>query len=135
MGKCLMISSHILSELGEMSTSIGIIERGKLLFSGSLQDAFARARGGERICVKLEAEGTGPAAVRERLQTDHRVARVHGPTDDAPQELTVELLPGEHGHHFVLEALVGCGARVSSFTPQEMKLEDAFLRLTTGALQ
>src|SRR6187399_1543179 len=35
MGKCVMVSSHILTELGEMSTSIGIIERGKLLYAGS----------------------------------------------------------------------------------------------------
>src|SRR4029079_6047177 len=33
MGKTLMISSHILSELGEMSSCIGIIERGKLLYA------------------------------------------------------------------------------------------------------
>ncbi|MCX5690967.1 MAG: ABC transporter ATP-binding protein [Planctomycetota bacterium] len=39
MGKSLMVSSHILSELAEMCTSIGIIEQGKLLYSGSIDDA------------------------------------------------------------------------------------------------
>ena len=51
MGKSLMVSSHILSELAEMSTSIGIIERGKLLYAGSIQDAYARVRAGERKSV------------------------------------------------------------------------------------
>src|SRR4051812_41791318 len=40
MGKCIMVSSHILTELAEMSSSIGIIERGTLLFAGSIEDAF-----------------------------------------------------------------------------------------------
>src|SRR6266478_4771567 len=44
MGKLLMVSSHILTELGEMSTCIGIIERGKLLYSGSMKDALAKTR-------------------------------------------------------------------------------------------
>ena len=36
---------------------------------------------------------------------------------------------------FVIERLLACGARIASFQPQEVKLEDAFLKLTTGALQ
>ena len=38
MGKTILISSHILSELADFCTSIGIIERGKLLAAGSIQD-------------------------------------------------------------------------------------------------
>ena len=130
MGKCLMVSSHILSELAEMCGSIGIIERGKLLYAGSIEDAYRQVRGGERIAVKLE-EGNGyePAAVA--LRRDPRVADVK--VEDA--QLIIELTPGEHGHHFLLETLIASGARVAAFTPQSIKLEDAFLRLTKGALQ
>ena len=141
MGKVLMVSSHILTELGEMSTSIGIIERGTLLYSGSLRDALSRVRAGERIVVSLEASGATPGLVLEKLRADARVQRVTDQISEpvngavpAPK-LLVELTPGAHGHHFLIELLVASGARIASFTPEGVKLEDAFLTLTTGALQ
>jgi ABC-2 type transport system ATP-binding protein len=137
MGKCLLVSSHILTELGEMCTSIGIIERGKLLFAGSIQDAFARTRaaagGGERIAVRLEPGGVPAEHAAEVLRRDARVAKVS--VDPEAHALSIELAPGQHGHHFVIESLVTCGARIASFQPEDIKLEDAFLKLTTGALQ
>jgi ABC-2 type transport system ATP-binding protein len=137
MGKVLMVSSHILTELAEMCTSIGIIERGKLLYSGSIKDAYERTRnitgGGERIAIRLENEGVPLTTAREVLSRDARVAKV---SEEAPtNSLRVELVPGTHGHHFVIEQLVNCGARIASFQPEDIKLEDAFLKLTTGALQ
>ncbi|HLO39467.1 MAG TPA: ABC transporter ATP-binding protein [Phycisphaerales bacterium] len=145
MGKCLMISSHILTELAEMCTSIGIIERGKLLYTGSIKDAYARARGGERISVRLEEGPVTPARVCEVLAQDARVqrARVEPAVPDAAdmgaqiggEIIRVDLNPGEHGHHFLLEIIIATGARIAAFTPEGMKLEEAFLKLTTGALQ
>ncbi len=136
MGKTLMVSSHILTELGEMSTSIGIIERGRLLYSGPMTDALARARSmgvAERVRVRLESGGTQREIAAAALLKDQRVARI---TDGAePSEFVVELAPGEHGHHFLIEMLLACGARIDGFQPEEVKLEDAFLKLTTGALQ
>lgn len=138
MGKSLMVSSHILSELAEMSTSIGIIEQGRLLYAGSIQEAYSRVRAGERITIELEPGGRTPAEIAESLKRDERIARV-----DVEQEqgeatstrLVVELRPGKHGHHFLLELLLAAGARVGSFSPEGVKLEDAFLKLTTGRLQ
>jgi ABC-2 type transport system ATP-binding protein len=130
MGKSLMVSSHILTELGEMSTSIGIIEKGRLLYAGSLTDALNRVRGGERIAIRLEP-GADPAAAAEDLGRDDRVVRAA--REDG--QILVDLTPGEHGHHFLLEILVSKGHRIAAFTPQQVKLEDAFLKLTKGALQ
>jgi len=136
MGKTLMVSSHILTELGEMSTCIGIVERGRLLYAGSIADAFERTRlatgGGERIIVRLEADGAPAAAGASAVAADSRVAKA---VVDDEGALRIELAPGTHGHHFLIEALVGVGARIASFRPEETKLEDAFLKLTTGALQ
>jgi ABC-2 type transport system ATP-binding protein len=130
MGKCVMVSSHILTELGEMSTSIGIIEKGRLLYAGKLAEALARVSAGERISVRLEnAEQMGLAG--DALRGEARVARVTPDTDT----LEVELAPGGHGHHFLIERLLASGVRIAAFTPQPVKLEDAFLKLTKGALQ
>ncbi len=135
MGKTIMVSSHILTELAEMSTSIGIIEKGKMLFAGSIDDAFARAGAGERITVALEPrEGRDPAAdLREAcklLASDARVLTA-GIDQDPVQ---VELRTGRHSHHFMIEAMVNAGFRIAAFTPRPIKLEDAFLRLTKGVL-
>ncbi|MBI1191207.1 MAG: ATP-binding cassette domain-containing protein [Tepidisphaera sp.] len=135
MGKSLMVSSHILTELAEMCTSIGIIERGKLLYAGSIDEALAKtkaARGeGDRIRVTLEESSVSAGDLAAALAGEPRFARV------APdgRALVIDLAAGAHGHHFVIEALLTRGAKIAAFEPQEVKLEDAFLKLTTGALQ
>ena len=138
MGKSLMISSHILSELAEMCTCIGIIERGKLLFTGSIQEAYARTRGNERIRIRLEPGGPDAASIASVLEQSDRVSRATvepAPEGQPAAEITIDLVAGEHAHHFLIEQLLRAGARIASFSPETVKLEDAFLKLTTGALQ
>jgi len=130
MGKCLMVSSHILTELGEMSTSIGIIERGRLVFAGSLAEALEKTRGGERILVKFE-NGAPAGQHAEALRADPRIVKV---TEEAGG-LMIELVGEERSHHFLIEKLLASGARVASFEPKGVRLEDAFLKLTKGQLQ
>lgn len=134
MGKTLIVSSHILSELGEMSTSIGIIERGKMLYTGTMADALSRVRGGERIQVTLADGSTATELVKAHIEKDHRVSKVAMSTE-MPMQLLIDLTAGQHGHHFLLEKLISGGAMIEAFSPVEVRLEDAFLKLTTGALQ
>src|ERR1700692_1309865 len=44
MGKTILISSHILTELADCCTSIGIIERGQLLMHGPIDEVYRRIR-------------------------------------------------------------------------------------------
>ncbi|MEE3220677.1 MAG: ABC transporter ATP-binding protein, partial [Planctomycetota bacterium] len=55
MGKTILISSHILTELADCCTSIGIIERGQLLMHGPIDDVYRRIRGNRIVeiqCVR-----------------------------------------------------------------------------------
>lgn len=131
MGKALIVSSHILSELAEMSTSIGIIEKGKLLYSGSINDAYARMGVGDRIRVKLEKSEADLEHVRSTISADERVTQA-ALEDDA---LIVTLAPGQDSHHFLIEMLIARGVRIASFTPIAPRLEDAFMTLTKGHVQ
>ncbi len=135
MGKSLMVSSHILTDLSEMCSSIGIIERGKLLYAGSISEALARTRasrgGGARIRVTLEAGGPPASELAGVLAAEPRVAKVV--VEDG--SLIVDVQPGETSNHFVIEMLIASGTKIASFQPEDIKLEDAFLKLTTGALQ
>src|SRR4029077_16069763 len=63
MGKTILISSHILSELADFCTSIGIIERGKLLAAGSIQEIQKQLRTHKVLKVRILDETTDRAAV------------------------------------------------------------------------
>jgi ABC-2 type transport system ATP-binding protein len=58
MGKTILLSSHILTELAELCDSIGVLEGGKIVASGPIRDVQARIRPGRRVRFTL----LGPAA-------------------------------------------------------------------------
>ena len=53
MGKTIVISSHILSELSEMCTSIGIMNRGQLIMAGRIEDIMQQVSGGRRLHIQI----------------------------------------------------------------------------------
>jgi ABC-2 type transport system ATP-binding protein len=128
LGKTILVSSHILSELGEFCTKLGIIERGSLIVSGTVEELVDRARLHPVICVKLAAPANGTI---ELLQRDPRVEAVQS----IDGELRVTLRDASLHHHFLIELLLQHGVRIESIAPQQLKLEDVFLRLTKGAVQ
>lgn len=130
MGKVLMVSSHILSELAEMCTSIGIIEQGKLLYAGSLEDALVKAKVGETIRITLENADVATQAA-EKLRDHEQVTSV----GVRGAVLDVELASIGEPHHYLVELVIAAGGRIVSVVPREVKLEDAFLTLTKGAVQ
>lgn len=131
MGKCLIVSSHILTELAQMCSSIGIIERGKLLFAGSIEEAYRRMGVGDRVRIRLEDESAPLEVICSAIASDSRIlsARV------AERSIQVELKPGEASHHFLIEMLIARGQRIGAFTPEAPRLEEAFLTLTKGQVQ
>src|SRR5919199_969385 len=91
MGKTILISSHILSELADFCTSIGIIERGKLLAAGGIQEIQRQLRSHRVLKVHVLDESTTRAAtilrddrgVRTVESFDHTVtAEFEGQDDD-----------------------------------------------------
>src|SRR3954462_2890776 len=62
MGKTILVSSHILSELADFCTSIGIIERGKLLAAGSIQEIQKQVRAHRVLKIRVTDESTDRAA-------------------------------------------------------------------------
>ncbi len=128
LGKTIMVSSHILSELGEFCNKLGIIERGKLLHSGTVEDLKNKARAHPVIAVQVLDDLDVAANV---LRSDDRVHDV----ERGIGELRVTLHDPDLHHHFLVEKLVAANVRIHSVSPHEMKLEDVFLRLTKGIVQ
>lgn len=128
LGKTILVSSHILSELGEFCNKLGIIERGKMEFFGTQAQLIERAR----VRPTIHVEVTGESAVAARvLEDDPRVERV----EQNNGTLVVHLCdPGLH-HHFLIQRLVERNITIQSVSPEKLKLEDVFLRLTKGIVQ
>lgn len=56
MGKTIILSSHILPELAEICTSIGIIEKGSMVISGSVEDIMRQVYGSRKLRLKVLSE-------------------------------------------------------------------------------
>jgi ABC-2 type transport system ATP-binding protein len=125
MGKTILISSHILSELADTCTSIGIIERGQLLMHGPINDVYRRIRGNRLIEVKFNAGAdVGLSVIRSCPHT--RSVQVDEET------VTVELETDDEGVATLLRAMIGQGVSVRSYADKEPTLEDVFMLVTKG---
>ncbi len=125
MGKTVVVSSHILAELAELCDSVGIIEKGRLVASGSLDEISRRVRQGRTLRLKVLSNRDEAEAI---LRNRPGVGEVY----EGNGYLEVEFLGDDEATAKLLAALVGRGVKVVSFTEVAGDLEDAFLRLTKG---
>jgi len=127
MGKTILISSHILTELADCCTSIGIIERGKLLMHGPIDQVYRQIRRNRVIEIKfVENAELGASIVRGLPEA--RQVHVNG------NSLTAELAIDDRQAAALLERLVAQGVRMRSFAEKEPTLEDVFMLVTKGAV-
>jgi ABC-2 type transport system ATP-binding protein len=125
-GKTILISSHVLAELADTCTSIGIVDHGKLVMHGPIGDVYRRITRNRVLVIKfLERAAEGVAAIRALPET--RDVQVDGNC------VTVELAGGDQEAAALLERLVAAGSRFSSFAEKEPTLEDVFLLVTQVA--
>ena len=63
MGKTILISSHILTELADICTSIGIIERGQLLMHGPIEEVYRQIRSHRNLDIRVNSEVDKAASI------------------------------------------------------------------------
>jgi len=125
MGKTIMISSHILSELEEICDRVGIIEHGKLVFGGTIEEI--RPRLGIHSKVRVKVLGKDDKAI-ELLTVLPQVESVEAVGD----YLAVTFREGEQTDGVIARTLVNGGVDLVYLQPEQLKLDDAFLKLTKG---
>lgn len=128
MGKTIVISSHILSELSEMCSSIGIMNRGQLVTAGRIDDIMQQLAGGKRIHIRVDAgmesavrimkeqAGVSVESVRE-----NELIITYGGTDE---EITA-----------MIGRLIQNQVLLTGFYREEGSLESLFMQLTGGGSQ
>jgi ABC-2 type transport system ATP-binding protein len=127
-GKAILISSHILTELAEMCDQVGIIERGRLLATGSVE-AIQRRHAPLREVVVRVLETTDSICNWLNQRTDVKNIRV----DDGVVKFAHE---GQRDTEVaLLREMVLAGIPVAEFASHRTSLEDVFLQVTRGEVQ
>jgi len=128
LGKTILISSHILSELQTLCNRVAIIEKGRLIYSGPVQGVREQMSSGLVVWVKVAAE---PERAIELLKTRTEVAEV------VPVDGRIKVLMVNHDtdHSFVADTLVRGGLKLVGLQEDELGLEEVFLRVTKGETQ
>ena len=125
MGKTILISSHILHELSQLCTRIGIIETGEMVAQGSLADIFHQLQLKRVIHIRLESPAEDLEAKVKRIAG---VDSIEVQVDRWAVRLQEDVLSIADFH----QALVEAGARITMFQPEAMDMETAFMKLTEG---
>ncbi|SPE62834.1 ABC transporter related-protein [Verrucomicrobia bacterium] len=128
LGKTIIISSHILSELQTLCNRVAIIEKGKLIYSGPVQGVRDQMAQGRVVWVRVSSD---PAQALELLRARPEIAEA-APVDG---EIKITLAHPEGDHSIVADILVRGGAKLVEMREDEIGLEEVFMRVTRGETQ
>jgi ABC-2 type transport system ATP-binding protein len=127
-GKTILLSSHILTELSEMCDAVTVIERGKILATGSVEDILQRLRPRRKLSVRL----AGSSERLERFLVEQPgVTNVH----EAGPCLEFEFEGGDDEQVQLVGRVIGAGFPVLEFAAHSAGLEDLFIEITEGRVQ
>jgi ABC-2 type transport system ATP-binding protein len=128
MGKTILISSHILHELAELCTTVGIIERGELLFHGPIGEIVRRTRKGTRVEIQVASGQEKALAVLRALPPVATVEAEDG-------RLLVDLKQETPDFSFLARALLAANLPIREIKEEPVNLETAVMRFTKGIVQ
>lgn len=127
-GKAILISSHILTELAEMCDRVAIIEQGRLLAVGTVEEIQKGTQSQRAVSVRVLGGASGLGvwlAARgdvHQVELDGEIARF---LHDGDQNSEADLL----------REIVLAGHRVAAFGSRDKSLEDVFMQVTEGRVQ
>jgi ABC-2 type transport system ATP-binding protein len=127
MGKTIFISSHILSELQELCNTIGIIEKGRLLYCGAIRDLMRQVQPRRTLEIELSRDADKAQSI---LQAHPQI--LSATFED--NKVQVELAEGTEDVGFVARDLALKGFSLVSFREKLPDLEAVFMALTKGVV-
>lgn len=128
MGKTIIISSHILSELQTLCNRVAIIEKGKLIYSGPVQGVRDQMASGLIYWVTVPGDSTRAIELLKARGEVAEAVAVDG-------QIKVTFANHEIDPSFLPETLVNGGVKFTGFWEDELGLEEVFLRVTRGETQ
>lgn len=129
-GKAILMSSHILTELAEICSGAVIIERGRILRAGTLEEIVSTPGAAAELRTLVIRSRAGGELHRAVLELPGVVE-----ADCEDDEVTLQFAGSEDAACDLLAELVRRGHRVSEFRQQRANLEQVFMNITTGEVQ
>jgi ABC-2 type transport system ATP-binding protein len=129
MGKTIIISSHILSELQTLCNRVAIIEKGKLIYSGPVQGVTQQLSETRVMWAKVPLEQHARAI--ELLKTRPEVREV----EEVQERIKVVLQSHDTDPGVISDTLVTNGVKLRGLREDEIGLEEVFMRVTKGETQ
>ncbi|XZE55392.1 ATP-binding cassette domain-containing protein [Planctomycetaceae bacterium SH139] len=127
-GKTILVSSHILTELAEMCDSVGIIEQGQLLATGSVDEIQRQRQQHRELSIRVLG-GAQPLA--DFLQSQEACEKIIVDGELLRAEFTGDVSAQAN----LLQTLIANQFRLAEFTARSKSLEDVFLHVTEGIVQ
>src|SRR5882672_4224688 len=128
LGKTIIISSHILSELQTLCNRVAIIEKGRLIYSGPVQGVRDQMSQGRVIWVRVSSDQEKAIELLKARSEISEVTTVDG-------EIKITLANQDTDHSIVADVLVHGGAKLIELREDEIGLEEVFMRVTRGETQ
>jgi ABC-2 type transport system ATP-binding protein len=125
MGKTIIISSHILHELSQLCTSIGIIEAGQFVTQGSLDHIYKRLELSRIVHVQIVGAMNG---ICQKIEAMDGVKSVTVQADRLAIQLQEDQLAVEDLH----ARIAATGTKIRMFQAEAMDMETVFMKLTEG---
>ncbi|MBO4863601.1 MAG: ABC transporter ATP-binding protein [Eubacterium sp.] len=123
MGKTIIISSHILSDISEMCNAIGIMNHGKLIAAGKMEDILRTGTDSSRLIINIKSE-TDQAV---RLLQENPNIRTESIREN---EIVVGGVADDTASNQLIMYLMQKGVIIGGFRREERSLENIFMAIT-----
>lgn len=122
-GKTILISSHLLSDLAEICTDIGIIDAGKMILTGSIEEIADRIHTSKPVIITIQEN----RETAMRLLKEHPLVQTITVRDS---DIMVGFTGSARQESQLLSELVGAGVLVRGFVREPGSLEAIFMQIT-----
>jgi ABC-2 type transport system ATP-binding protein len=126
--KTVIVSSHILPELADVCTRVGMIEKGKLIVDGYVDEVMRKARKQIMLQIRVKENLEKAAALLQQHNLVSNVDIVKGTIDATLKADTFD-------YSELPTLLINHGFQLTLFREEEVNLETAFMSLTKGLVQ
>ncbi len=125
MGKTIIISSHILPELAELCSTVGVIDKGKMVQKGTVDEINSIIYGGTILKIKYIEDKVDPSIIISERPDLEVLYSSQG-------EIEIKADADDRKIAEINKFLVDSGLMITSFSKIDNNLEDIFIKLTGG---
>jgi len=122
-GKTIFISSHVLSELSELCTDIGIIDQGKMILSGSMEEILRRVNASNPLVISVLGNKEKALTILKSQPCVQTIAV-------KDEDIRVNFIGDEQDEALLLQQLVDAEVLVHGFCREQGSLESLFMQIT-----